>query len=133
MCLSSEKLYTTRSMVSFIRCIACKEKWMMNLTLNESLAPIIFQLCIGGIGGFLIGYALRKFFKIALILGAIVFSLILLAYTNVINVDYGGLSDMASSFVTAINPALDMLTPLLAHVPFIASLIFGLFIGFRRA
>lgn len=81
----------------------------------------------------MIGYAMRKFFKIALILGAIVFSLILLAYTNVINVDYGGLSDMASSFVTAINPALNMLTPLLAHVPFIASLMFGLFIGFRRA
>ena len=105
----------------------------MNLIINESIAPILFQLCIGGIGGFLIGYALRKFFKIALILGAIVFSLILLAYTNIINVDYDGMSNMASSFITTIDPALDILTPLLAHVPFIVSLIVGLFIGFRRA
>ncbi|MCJ7614567.1 hypothetical protein MUO71_07390, partial [Candidatus Bathyarchaeota archaeon] len=102
---------------------------MTILTLNESLATIIFQLCIGGIGGFLIGYVLRKFFKLALIIGVVVFALIVLAYTNVINVDYVGLSEIASNFVITINPALDMLTPLLAHIPFIASLIFGFFVG----
>jgi len=105
---------------------------MMNTTLNESFAPILFQMCIGGIGGFLIGYAIRKFFKIALILGAIVFSLIFLAYTNVINVDYGGLSEMVSSFVNAVNPALNLFTPLLAHIPFIVSLILGLILGLKK-
>ena len=87
---------------------------------------------IGGIGGFFIGYAMRKFFKIALILGAVVFSLIVLAYTNVINVNYGGLSEMASGFVNTVNPVLDLITPLLIHIPFILSLIFGLIIGFKR-
>ncbi len=105
---------------------------MLALTLSESFTPILFQLGIGGIGGFLIGYALRKVIKIALILGVVVFSLIFLAYTNVINVDYSGLSETASSLVNAINPALNLFTPLLAHLPFIASLIFGLMIGFRR-
>ena len=105
---------------------------MLTLTLSESFTHILFQLCIGGIGGFLIGYAIRKFVKIALIIGVIVFSLIFLAYTNVINVDYGGLAEIASSFVNAVNPALNMLTPLLAHIPFIVSLIIGLFLGFRR-
>lgn len=105
---------------------------MLNLTLNESFTPILFQLCVGGIGGFLIGYATRKVIKVALIIGVIVFSLIFLAYTNVINVDYSGLSETASSFVNAINPALNLLTPLLAHTPFVASLIFGLILGFRR-
>jgi uncharacterized membrane protein (Fun14 family) len=74
----------------------------------------------------------RKFFKIALILGAVVFSLVFLAYTNVINVNYDGLSEMASGFVNAVNPALDVFTPLLAHIPFIVSLILGFIIGFRR-
>ena len=87
---------------------------------------------IGGIGGFFIGYAIRKFFKIALILGVVVFSLIFLAYSNVINVNYGGLSEMASAFVNAVNPALDVFTPLLIHIPFIVSLILGLIIGFQR-
>jgi len=99
---------------------------------SEPLTAILFQVAIGGIGGFLIGYTLRKVFKIALIIGLVVFSLIVLAYTNVINVDYNGLSGMASRFVETVNPALNLITPLLAHIPFIASLIFGLFIGFRR-
>jgi len=105
---------------------------MINPTLNESFAPILFQLCIGGIGGFLIGYAIRRVVKVALILGAIVFSLIFLAYTNVINVDYGGLAEIASSLVNAVNPALNLFTPLLAHLPFIISLLIGIFLGFRR-
>ena len=105
---------------------------MLTLTLSESFTHILFQLGIGGIGGFLIGYAIKKVVKIALIIGVIVFSLIFLAYINVINVDYGGLAEIASSFVNAVNPALNMLTPLLAHIPFIVSLIIGLFLGFRR-
>lgn len=104
----------------------------MDLTLSESFAPILFQIAIGGIGGFLIGYVLKKVFKVALILAAIVFSLMLLAYTNVIDVDYGGLSDMASDFVTAVDPALEFIAPLLANVPFIASLIIGFILGIRR-
>jgi uncharacterized membrane protein (Fun14 family) len=105
---------------------------MLTLTLNESFAPILFQLALGGIGGFLIGYALRRVLKVALIVGVVIFSLILLAYANVINVDYSGLSESTSSIVDAISPALDVLTPLFAHIPFIVSLICGLFLGFRR-
>jgi uncharacterized membrane protein (Fun14 family) len=105
---------------------------MLTMTLSESFTHILFQLCIGGIGGFLIGYAIRKVIKVALIVGVVVFSLIFLAYANVINVDYSGLSEAASSLVNAINPALNMFTPLFAHIPFIVSLIFGLFLGFRR-
>lgn len=104
----------------------------MTSTITESLAPIVFQLVLGGIGGFLIGYAVRKVLKIALIVGAVVFSLILLASTNVINVDYSGLSQTTTNVLNAINPALSLITPLLAHVPFIASLVFGLILGFKR-
>jgi len=105
---------------------------MLTLTLSESFTHILFQLCIGGIGGFLIGYAIRKVTKVALIVGVVVFSLIFLAYANVIDVDYSGLSETASSLVNAINPALNMFTPLFAHIPFIVSLVFGLFLGFKR-
>jgi len=105
---------------------------MLTLTLSESFTHILFQLGIGGIGGFLIGYAMRKVIKVALIVGVVVFSLIFLAYTDVINVDYSGLSETASSLVNAVNPALNLLTPLFAHIPFIVSLVFGIFLGFRR-
>jgi len=104
----------------------------MTSPLVESLAPIVFQLVLGGVGGFLIGYAIRKVIKIAIIVAVVVFSLILLASANVINVDYSGLSETTTNVLNAVNPALNMITPLLAHVPFIASLIFGFFLGFKR-
>lgn len=104
----------------------------MTSSLAESLAPIVFQIVLGGVGGFLIGYAIRKVIKIAIIVAVVVFSLILLASVNVIDVDYSGLSETTTNVLNAINPALNMITPLLAHVPFIASLIFGFFLGFKR-
>lgn len=104
----------------------------MNLLVSEAFVPILFQLCIGGIGGFFIGYAIRKAVKIALILGIVIFFLMFLLYTNVIDIDYGGLIEMVSNFVNAINPALGLLTPLLTNLPFVGSLIIGLFVGFKK-
>ena len=105
---------------------------MMTSTLTESLSPIVFQLVLGGVGGFLIGYALRKVLKIALIVGVVVFTLIFLASANVINVDYSGLSEATTNVLEAINPALCLVAPLLAHVPFIVSLVFGFILGFKK-
>ncbi len=104
----------------------------VNLVVSEAFAPVLFQLGIGGIGGFFIGYAIRKVIKVALILGIVVFSLMFLAYTNMIGIDYGGLVKMVSRFVSTINPALGLLTPLLTHLPFAGSLIIGLIIGFKK-
>ena len=100
--------------------------------MSEAFAPILFQLGIGGIGGFFIGYAIRKVVKVALILVIVIFSIIFLVYTNVIDIDYSGLVEIASNFVNAINPALSLLTPLLIHLPFVSSLIIGLIIGFKK-
>ena len=41
----------------------------MTSPLSESLEPIVFQIVLGGVGGFLIGYAIRKVLKIAVIVG----------------------------------------------------------------
>ena len=100
--------------------------------MSEVFAPILFQLGIGGIGGFFIGYATRKVAKVALLLGMVVFSLIFLAYTNVIGIDYGGLARMMSNFAVAINPTLVLLAPLVSHLPFVGSLIIGVVIGFKK-
>jgi len=105
----------------------------MTSYIAESLAPIVFQLLLGGVGGFLIGYTIRKVLKIALIVGVVVFSLILLASANIVNVDYSRLTETTTKMLNAINPALSLITPLLAHVPFIVSLVFGLFLGFKRS
>jgi len=126
-------------MVSFISYVKSMEKkrcfstgCKVTLIVSEAFAPILFQLGIGGIGGFFIGYAIRKVVKVALILGMVVFFLMFLAYTNVIDIDYGGLVEMTSNFINSLNPALGLLTPLMAHLPFVGSLIIGLVIGFKK-
>lgn len=105
---------------------------MTGSIVSEPFTAILFQLAIGGIGGFLIGFTLRKIAKVALIIAVVVFALIFLAYINVVDVDYNGLFDMASRLVETINPALNLITPLLTHLPFIVSLCFGIFIGVRK-
>ena len=104
----------------------------MNLVVSEAFAPILFQLGVGGIGGFFIGYGIRKVVKVALILGMAVFSLMFLAYANVIDIHFSGLVEIVSKFINAINPALGLLSPLMAHLPFVGSLIIGLIIGFKK-
>ncbi|UCE57360.1 MAG: hypothetical protein JSW19_03080 [Candidatus Bathyarchaeota archaeon] len=74
--------------------------------MSEAFAPILFQLGIGGIGGFFIGYAIRKVVGVALILGMVIFSLMFMAYTNIIAIKYSGLVEMVEDFVYAINPTL---------------------------
>jgi uncharacterized membrane protein (Fun14 family) len=96
-------------------------------------SPLSFsKLGKGGIGGFFIGYATRKVVKVALILAIVVFSLIFLAYTNVIGIDYDGLAKMVPNFASAINTTLVLLTPLVSHLPFVGSLIIGFVIGFKK-
>jgi uncharacterized membrane protein (Fun14 family) len=103
----------------------------VNYILSEAFSVIIFQLGIGGIGGFFIGYAVRKVLKIALILGIFVFSLLFLVYAKVIGINYGGLANALSSFFGTVNPVLGSLGPLLLNLPLIGSLIIGLIAGYK--
>jgi len=86
---------------------------------------------MGGIGGFFIGYTIRKAIKIALILGIVVFSLLFLVYAKVIGINYGELVNAVSSFFETVNPLLGSLAPLLVHLPLIGGLIVGLILGYR--
>jgi len=96
--------------------------------MSEVIIPIVYQLGIGGIGGFFVGYVVRKVVRIAIIIGVVVLSLVYLAYSNVINVDYGELLGM--SRVT--EPVLGLLAPLLSAFPFLGSFFIGIFFGLKK-
>jgi len=96
--------------------------------MSEFLSPIAFQLGIGGFGGFLVGYVLKKVVKIALILGAFVLVIIYLAYRNVIDVNYDDLLKSISGYAGS---AWEFLTPLLSNLPFVGSFILGLVLGLK--
>jgi len=96
--------------------------------MSEFLSPIAFQLGIGGFGGFLVGYVLKKVVKIALILGAFVLVIIYLAYRNVIDVNTDDLLKSISGYAGS---AWEFLTPLLSNLPFVGSFILGLVLGLK--
>jgi len=96
--------------------------------MSETLIPIFYQLGIGGIGGFFVGYVVKKLIRIAIIIGVFIFSLVYLAYANVINIDYHELIEIAR--IT--EPTLGLFAPLLSALPFLGSFLVGLVYGLKK-
>ena len=96
--------------------------------MSENLIPIAYQLSVGGIGGFFIGYAVKKITRIAIIIGVVVFSFAYLAFTKVININY----DELLNFFGIADPVVGLLAPFLSAFPFLGSFIVGLWFGFKK-
>ena len=100
--------------------------------MSELVIPIAYQVCVGGIGGFFVGYAVRKVAKIvAVFLGIFLLSLISLAYIGAISVDYDELTEVLSN-LTIPEQALELLVPILANLPFAGSFIIAFLIGLKK-
>lgn len=97
--------------------------------MSEVLIPIAYQLGVGGIGGFFVGYAAKKITRIAIIIGVVVFSLVYLAYTGVINVNYDELIKLWPGLT---DPVLGLLAPFISALPFLGSFFVGLTYGFKK-
>ncbi|UCE15950.1 MAG: hypothetical protein JSV12_08890 [Candidatus Bathyarchaeota archaeon] len=96
--------------------------------MSEALIPVAYQLGVGGIGGFFVGYVVKKIVRMAIIIGVFAFSLVFLAYVNVINVDYEELLGVAR----ATEPALGILSPFVSALPFLGSFFVGLMFGLKK-
>ena len=97
--------------------------------MSELINPLISQIGIGGIGGFLVGYLLKRLIKFALIMGVIAFILLYFVYDKAIDFNYTEL--MARAEVIAV-PVWSFVSPLLSQIPIIGSLIIGVLIGFTK-
>ncbi len=97
--------------------------------MSEVLIPIAYQLGVGGIGGFFVGYTVKKITRIAIIIGVVVFSLVYLAYTNVINVNY---DELIKLWPNLADPVLGLLAPFISALPFLGSFFVGLMYGFKK-
>jgi len=97
--------------------------------MSEALIPIAYQLGVGGIGGFFVGYAVKKITRIAIIIGVGAFFLIYLAYTKVINVNY---DEVLKLWPGLADPVLGLLAPFISALPFLGSFFVGLWFGFKK-
>ena len=97
------------------------------------MTPLVGELGIGGVGGFLVGFAIKKAAKlIALIIGLFFLSLQYLAYENIITIDYGALQVFANELLGQASGTQTWLTDLIVHAPFGAAFIGGLYLGLQR-
>jgi len=100
--------------------------------LRLSLIPVISQLGLGAIGGFAIGFALKKLAKLALfLLGIFIIALLFLAKDSVISINYEALWAWLANTLAVATQALSSVFGAISVLPFIGSLGLGFLLGLK--
>ena len=97
--------------------------------MSDIFTPIMMQIGLGGIGGFFVGYLLKKTLKFAVIIGAFAFAVTYFAYESSIQVDY---TQLISRIEVVAAPAWNFIYPLVSQIPALGSLILGILLGFTK-
>ena len=101
-------------------------------TLSEVLTPVIYELGLGAVGGFVVGYALKKIAKIFLIvIGIFIAALLYLGASDIISINFGALWDAVGGWLGGAGAAASWLVGLIAILPFVGSFGLGFFLGFK--
>jgi uncharacterized membrane protein (Fun14 family) len=91
----------------------------------------VTQIGLGGVGGFLVGYAFKKFAKVvAFVVGAVFIFLQLLAYYGVIQINYGALFSVVEKAFGGFQSG-GFLTGLFVNIPFSGSFVAGTYLGLK--
>jgi len=98
--------------------------------MEDLLAPILFVFMIGGVSGYFAGQLVKRISGMALTIAIVVAALIILTYVGTVNVNLDSINVSITNFVSLLAPL--GIIALISSVPFVASFIAGLFIGFRR-
>ena len=60
--------------------------------MSEIIGPVVYELGLGAVGGFVVGFALKKIAKIFLIvIGIFIAALLYLGASDIININFGAL------------------------------------------
>ena len=98
--------------------------------MENLIPPIIFMLVIGGVSGYFAGHLVKKVSGMTLSIGLIAFFVIVLAYTGNLDLNFDAITSNISNVLGVLAPL--GIVALLSSVPFVASFVAGLFVGFRR-
>jgi uncharacterized membrane protein (Fun14 family) len=96
------------------------------------LPPLSYQLGIGGLGGFIIGYATKKISKLIVVLSGLFLIFLLYLGTNgIIAIDYEQLWRTLSGLLGFAGKAAIWLIGLISLLPFAGGFLAGFFLGFK--
>lgn len=100
--------------------------------MSEFLPSLGYQVGIGAVGGFIVGYALKKISKlVAVIVGLFLIALIYLATQGLISIDTEALWVSITNALGLASSAFSWLASVLAILPIAGSLGLGLLLGFK--
>ena len=98
--------------------------------MSDVLTPTAYVLIIGGVGGFFMGYILRKLLRFAITIGVIVFALMFMAYRDAISINFEELGRTIWRLGVTLEPL--GLAALASSGPFVGSFAFGFLFGLRK-
>ncbi len=94
--------------------------------------PLVYSVGIGGVGGFIAGYAFKKFLKlVALVVGLFIVALVYLAYQGIISINFGALGNAIASGLGLAGQATSFIPTILSLLPAAGSFGVGFFLGFK--
>ena len=100
--------------------------------MSQVVSPLVFQLGVGGVGGFVVGFALKKLSKLTLVLiGVFILALIYLSARGIININYNALWKALVSLIGSAGSAFSWLIGFISVLPFAGSFIAGFVIGLK--
>jgi len=100
--------------------------------LSAVIGPVVYELGLGAVGGFVVGFALKKIAKIFLvILGVLIAVLLYLGASDIININFGALWNAVGGWLGGAGAAASWLVGFIALLPFVGSFAVGFFLGFK--
>jgi len=100
--------------------------------MSEIISPVVYQLGLGGVGGFIVGFALKKLAKLFIVLiGIFIIILLYLGTSGVININYSALWDTITSWFGGASQAASWVVGLISILPFLGSFLVGFLLGLK--
>lgn len=100
--------------------------------MSSVFPSVVYQLGIGGIGGFILGYVVKKVSKLIVILiGLFVAFLLYLGVKGVIRINYEALWKAVADLFGRAGQAAEWLIGFTSLLPFTGSFIAGFLLGFK--
>ncbi len=100
--------------------------------MSEIITPVVYQLGLGGVGGFIVGFALKKITKLFIvIIGLFVLALLYLSVNGVININYDALWTTIANGLGLAGQAASWVVGIISVLPFIGSFAVGFLLGLK--
>ncbi|NWG11234.1 hypothetical protein HXY33_05750 [Candidatus Bathyarchaeota archaeon] len=100
--------------------------------MSELISPLIYQLGVGGIGGLIVGFTIKKISKLILFLiGLFLIFLLYLGTSGVISINYDELWEALAGLFNFAGQAASWLIGIISLLPFVGSFFVGFLFGFK--